>query len=91
MKVIKLQMFPAQGEINKVLNDFAQFLFNRKSMSEATEKKFVKKLQLLQGATNTPMSLLQQRIDRQEIDYKKTVWAKGLVDEMKDAIRRHSK
>ena len=90
MKTIKLQMFPSAGEVNKVLNDFAEFIFNRKSMSEATEKKFVKKLEKLQGATNTPMSLLQQRIDRGEIDYKKIAWAKSLVDEMKDAIRRHS-
>lgn len=83
-------MFPAAGEVNKVLNAFAEFIFNRKSMSEATEKKFVKKLQSLQGATNTPMSLLQQRIDKGEIDYKKIAWSRNIIEEMKDAIRRHS-
>lgn len=90
MKTIKLQMFPSAGAVNNVLNDFAEFIFNRKSLSESTEKKFVKKLQSLQGSTNSAMSLLQQRIDNGEIDYKKIAWAKNIVDEMKDAIRRHS-
>lgn len=90
MKKIKLQMFPSAGAVNNVLNDFAEFIFNRKSLSESSEKKFVNKLKQLQGATNTPMSLLQQRIDKGEIDYKKIVWAKQIVDEMKEAIKKHS-
>jgi len=91
MKKIKLQMFQSSGTINGVLNDFSEFIMNRKSLSEKTEKKFVDKLQSLSGTTNSPMSLLQQRIDKGEIDYKKSVWAKGIIDEMKDAIKRHSK
>ena len=84
-------MFNSAGEVNKVLNDFAEFILNRKSLSEATEKKFVLKLQSLSGITNSPMSLLQQRIDKREIEYKKSVWGRGIIDEMKDAIKRHSK
>ena len=57
---MKLQMFNSEGEVNKVLNDFAEFIFNRKSLSESTEKKFVSKLQSLSGITNSPMSLLQR-------------------------------
>lgn len=91
MKKIKIQMFNSSGEVNKVLNDFAEFILNRKSISESTEKKFVKKLQSLSGSTNSPMSLLVQRIERSEIDYKKSVWGRGIISEMKDAIRRHSK
>jgi hypothetical protein len=91
MKTMKLQMFNSAGEVNKVLNDFAEFILNRKSLSEATEKKFVLKLQSLSGTTNSPMSLLQRRIDKSEIDYKKSIWGRGIIDEMKDAIKRHSK
>lgn len=88
---MKLQMFNSAGEVNKVLNDFAEFILNRKSLSESTEKKFVSKLQSLSGITNSPMSLLQQRIDKSEIDYKKSAWGRGIIDEMKDALKRHSK
>lgn len=91
MKKMKLQMFNSAGEVNKVLNDFAEFILNRKSLSEPTEIKFVSKLKSLSGMTNSPMSLLQQRIDRSEIDYKKSIWGKGIIDEMKDSIKRHSK
>ena len=84
-------MFNSQGEVNKVLNDFAEFIINRKSLSEPTEKKFVSKLQSLSGSTNSPMSLLQQRIDKSEIDYKNSVISRGIIEEMKDAIKRHSK
>ena len=90
MKVIKLQIFPSDGEVNKVLNEFSEFIFNRKSMSEATERKFVKKLNSLQGATNTPLSLLHQRIDNNEIDFTKVACAKDIVNEMIYAIKKHS-
>ena len=83
-------MFPTEGTVNNVLNDFAIFIYNRMSQGELTEKRFVNKLQSLCGTTNTPYSLLQQRIDKQEIDYKKCCWGNDLIDEMKDAIIRHS-
>jgi len=83
-------MFDSEGAVNEVFNDFAQFIFTRKSLSEATEKRFVSKLHSLSGATNSPMSLLEQRIDRREIDYSQSAWGLGIIEEMKDAIKRHS-
>jgi hypothetical protein len=90
MKNTKLQMFPAQGEINIVFNQFANFINNRKSQCEKTEIIYVKKLERLQGITNTPMTLLQNRINNFEIDYKQICWGAGLINEMKDIILKHS-
>jgi hypothetical protein len=91
MKVIKIQMFPKNGAINEVFNAFATFIFNRKSESALTEAKFVKKLKAMQGATNTPMSLLTSRIEKGEIDYSKIAWANNLIKEMISIIKKHDK
>ena len=91
MKKMKLQMFNPEGEVNKVFNDFAEFIFNRKSLSLSIEKKFVSKLETLSGITSSPMSLLEQRINDREIDYKKSIIGRAIINEIKDAIKRHSK
>lgn len=83
-------MFPAQGEVNNIFNQFANFINNRKSQCQKTEISFVKKLEKLQGITNTPMTLLQNRISNFEIDYKQIAWGYGLIDEMKEIINKHS-
>lgn len=90
MSTIKIQLFPQAGAVNNVLNNFAEFILNRKSLSESTEKKFVRKLQSLQGATNSPVSLLQQRIDNNEINYKQIACSRDIINEMKSAIQKHS-
>jgi len=82
-------LFPEQGTINNVFNDFAEFLFKRKSLSEDTEKRFVKKLESLSGLTNSPASLLQQRIDKQEIKYDGAV-SRMVIREMEETIKKHS-
>jgi hypothetical protein len=84
-----VNLFTSSGAVNEVLNQFANFIHNRKSMDESTEKKFVDKLTSLQGTTNSPMSLLQQRIDNSEVDYKKLPTSRGIIQEMKDAINKH--
>lgn len=87
-----LELFESEGQINNVLNQFAYFLFNRKSLSESTEKRFVKKLESLQGATNTPASLIQQRISDGRVNYKvlNEAISIGLINEMLYTIKKHS-
>ena len=87
---MKAKFFIYQGAVNDVLNAFADFIIKRKSLSEYTEKQFVKKLDKLKGATNTPLSLLQQRIDNMEINYSVSPWSKQVITEMLEAIKKHS-
>tara|TARA_R110000803_G_C11846657_1_gene305295 strand:- start:309 stop:566 length:258 start_codon:yes stop_codon:yes gene_type:complete len=82
-------LFQEQGAINNLFNDFAAFLLTRKSLSEATEKKFVKKLQSLSGLTNSASSLLQKRIDKQEINHNGAV-SYMIIREMEGVIKTHS-
>jgi len=91
MNKVKVYFFPQAGTINLVFNDFANFIMNRKSPSESIERRFINKLQSLSGITNSPSTLLQQRIDNGDIDYAKLCWSRDLIKEMQDAIRRHSK
>lgn len=83
-------MFYANGEVNKVLNQFAKFVWERKSLCESTEKRFVKKLRKLSGSTNSPMSLLMQRIDNNEVFGSLNSIAKqGVLEDMIYAIKKH--
>ena len=82
-------LFQEQGAINNLFNDFAAFLLTRKSLSEATEKKFVKKLESLSGLTNSASSLLQQRIDKQEINHNGAI-SYMIIREMEGVIKTHS-
>lgn len=85
-----IQMFPKNGEVNNVLNDFANFIHNRREVDEPTERKFVAKLKSMSGMTNSPISFLQQRIDKREIDYINQIWGRQLIDEMMGIIRKHT-
>ena len=82
-------LFQEHGAINNLFNDFAAFLLTRKSLSEATEKKFVKKLESLSGLTNSASSLLQQRIDKQEINHNGAI-SYMIIREMEGVIKTHS-
>jgi len=85
-----MKLFAEHGAINNVMNDFAEFMWNRKTESIATQKEFVKKLESLSGCSNSAASLLQQRIDRQEINYKYLSLGRSLVNEMKESIKKYS-
>lgn len=93
-----ISVFPKTGEINIVLNEFANFIWGRTALDERGERKFVKKLQSLSGLTNTPLSLIQQRIDGGDVNWlaihrnvENMGIVKGIVEEMKDAVKRHTK
>jgi hypothetical protein len=82
-------MFPKEGAINQILNSFASFIFERTDKNAATEKEFVLKLKTCHDF-KTPLSLLQERIDKRLIDFNGW-YAKGVLKEMIEIIEEHSK
>lgn len=95
MKNIKrmFTIFHTEGEVNDVLNTFANFIYFRKEDEEATEKELVQKLQNLCGCTNSPLSLLDKRILDREV-YFETIseyMGRQVLQEMRWIINKHSK
>ena len=82
-------MFPKDGKVNEILNDFANFIFNRTNRDVIQEHYFVTTLKECHDF-KTPLNLLQERIDKRLIDF--TSYAsKGVLKEMIEAIEFHSK
>lgn len=82
-------MFPKEGKVNEILNDFANFIFSRKDREVIKEHFFVTKLKECHDF-KTPLALLQERIDKRLIDFSSYA-SKGVLQEIIEAIEFHSK
>ena len=71
-------------------NSFANFIITRKSEQPKAEKSFIEKLQKLCGSTNTPLTLLQTRMQNSEINYKANCIGLQVIEEMRYIIKKYS-
>ena len=89
-----LKIFPAQGAVNELFNEFADFLYNRNSEQITIVKDFVKKLDNICG-NEGPMGRLTKRISDDDLNFgdrNSNMYGlkKAAIDEMKQYIKQFS-